>query len=336
MMRFSAIVILMTACSGSSAVQSDGAWSDQATPVSDCGTDMSGSLTDFMAQVSAAIRSSAGSETNALAIPSTADRDGFAALVMQVLGGDNAAACSLPAPYQLLRWVDPQAGALRIVVEQPSPALFWGSYVANPTWSRDLAIEAPHPISDTNTELQSTAVFVQTGARYLAVAGTHRCADTEASTCTGTTTACGASAPYRISDTAHTDLLPFYAVHTLQSAQDSDLLFLQLHGNSDTPCPDALVSDSSGTWSDTDPAGRFGAALIAQGVNVGKCGMGFPISGCSLCGTDNTEARMTAGSPNACTQLGTSYGRFVHIEQHLSLRTAPYQAMIDAVKTAIP
>jgi hypothetical protein len=319
----------LAACSGAAA-RMDG------PPSSECGSNQSGALTDFMAQVSAAIRSGAGAGTNVLAVPSSVDRDSFAALVMRVLSGDDAAACSLPSPYRLLRWTDPQAGSLRMVVEQPVPALFWGTYVANPGGSRSLAVEAPHPISDTNTELQSTAVFVQTGARFLSLAGTHRCTDTAASACNGTTTACGAAAPYRISDTAHTELLPFFAIHALESAQHPELVFLQLHGNSDAQCPDALISDSSGAWSDSDPAGRLADALTAQGVGVGKCGLGFPISGCTLCGTDNVEARMTAGSTNSCTQLGTSYGRFVHVEQHLALRTAPYQAMIDAVRSAIP
>jgi hypothetical protein len=334
MLRIAALS-LIAACSSGAAVQTDVSPVHAASSAVGCGVDMTGSLMDLMAQASTAISQHAGASTDAVAVPSPADRDAFASLVVQVLDGDDAAACALPPSYQLLRWVDPQAGALRVVIEQ-TPVLFYGTYAANPAPTRQLAVEAPHPISDTRTELQSTAVFVQTGARFLAVAGSHRCADTAASGCTGTTTACGAAAPYRISDTAHTDTLPFYAVHALLSEQDPALVFLQLHGNSDAPCPDALVSDSSGTWSDTDPAGRLAAALTAGGIGVGKCGQGFPITGCNLCGTDNVEARESAGAADACTQLGTTYGRFVHVEQHLTLRTAPYQAMVDAVRAAFP
>jgi hypothetical protein len=90
------------------------------------------------------------------------------------------------------------------------------------------------------------------------------------------------------------------------------------------------VSDSSGSWSDTDAAGRLGAALIAGGVTVGKCGSGYPTSGCNLCGTDNVEGRFTAGAADACTMAGTDYARFIHIEQQLGLRQS-YQPLIDAV-----
>ncbi|HUJ62874.1 MAG TPA: hypothetical protein VLX92_30435, partial [Kofleriaceae bacterium] len=240
-----------------------------------------------------------------------------------------------PGSYELIRLVDPIAGPLRVVVE-PQPALFYGTYAANPAPTRELAVEAPHPLFDTDTELQATAVFVQTGARYLLVAGSHRCADPAASPCSGTTTACGASAPYRISDAAHADALPFYAIHAVLSARDASLSFLQLHGNSQPGCPGALVSDCSGAWSDTGLAATLAAALTSQGVAIGECGSGYPTSACDLCGTDNVEARDTAGATTACTQDGASYGRFVHVEQQRSLRTAPYQAMIDAVEVAFP
>lgn len=51
---------------------------------------------------------------------------------------------------------------------------------------------------------------------------------------------------------------------------------------------------------------------------------------------------MTAGSSNACTSNGTSYGRFVHIEQQPNLRRIPhggvlgYQPLIDAVIATFP
>ena len=305
----------------------------------ECGVDMAGALGDVMLQVRAQMRDGAGRSSNALAVPSAADRDAFAARVVDVLGGNDQAACVLPPPYKLIRLVDPQAGPLRVVVEQPAASLFYGTYAAKLAAPRALAVEAPHPIADTDTELQATAVFVQTGARFLSVAGSHRCADREASACSGTTAVCNdddtaPAAPFRISDAAHTEQLPFFRIHALQSDRDPKLLFLQLHGNASAACPDALVSDSSGAWSDSGAAARLGAALAARGASVGKCGMGFPVVGCDLCGTDNVEARETNGANDACTENGTSSGRFVHVEQHGALRQAPYQVMIDAVREA--
>ena len=75
------------------------------------------------------------------------------------------------------------------------------------------------------------------------------------------------------------------------------------------------------------------AALSAGGVAVGKCGAGYPTTACNLCGTDNVEARATATAADACTMRGTAYGRFVHVEQLASLRTA-YQPLIEATRTA--
>jgi hypothetical protein len=336
------ILVLVVACGGSSqgnpsdALSSgDGKHADSPSGMK-CGTDSNGSLMDVMTQAHNLMSQRAGSGTNALAVPSAVNRDAFATIVVKVLDGDDSAACELPPSYQLIRLTDPQAGLVRVVVEQPNPTLFYGTYAANSAPTRQLVVEAPHPLFDTNTEFQATAVFTGTGARYLLVAGTHRCADAASSSCTGTTTACGASEPYRVSDAAHEDGLPFYAIHSALSTQDTSLPFLQLHGNSDTSCPEALVSDSSGSWNANDPAGRLGAALTGQGVAIGECGNGYPTAGCNLCGTDNVEARESAGAPNACTQFGTSYGRFVHVEQHLTLRTAPYSAMVAAVKTAFP
>jgi hypothetical protein len=211
-----------------------------------------------------------------------------------------------------------------------------------PTPSRALVIEAPHPIFDIDTELEATAVFVQSAARMLLVAGAHRCADTAASACSGTTNACDdTTEAYRISDAAHTDGLPFNAIHALVSDGDASLQFLQLHGNGE-PCPTALVSDCSGTWSDAGTAATLAAALAGGGVAVGECGAGYPTTTCDLCGTDNVQARYTAGSAEACTELGSRYGRFVHVEQQIALRESSdggpggYAPLVEAVLATYP
>ena len=320
-----------------------------ATPP-DCGVDVAGSLMDQMLLVSQAMRLGAPVGLNALVIPTPAARDALAQTIAQVLGGDETAACSLPAPYRLVRLVDPSAGPLRVVVEadatgRPAPSLFYGTYAAPrtaPSPSRALVVEAPHPLFDLDTEEQATAVFVASAARFLLVAGAHRCTDADASTCSGTTNACDSTIqPYRVSDAAHEDALVFHAVHTLLSDADPELQFLQLHGNGE-PCPTALVSDCSGTFTDAGNAAALGAALTARGVAIGQCGAGYPTATCDLCGTDNVQARYTAGSAAACTALGTHYGRFVHVEQQLSLRQGAdggpggYQPLIDAVLATYP
>jgi hypothetical protein len=314
-------------------------------------TTVSGDFVPFVDRVSAAMKSAGPPSSNALVVPTSAERDAFASTVLAVLAGDDVAACALPDSYRLLSFQDAKAGALRVVAEAdaqgaPTPKRFWGTYaaLANPQAapSRAIAVEAPHPIFDTNTERQAADTFVQGRARLLLLAGAHRCADSATSGCSGTTTACGGgSAPYRVSDAAHSVALPFFEVHAAVSSQRPELVFLQLHGNAQS-CPDALVSDSSGSWPAAGPAVQLASALAAAGASVGKCGAGYPTSSCDLCGTTNVEARISAGSSNACVTQGAAYGRFVHVEQQMTLRTTPttgapgYQKMIDAVLATFP
>jgi hypothetical protein len=193
------ISIVLAACSSSGAGASAGAdasirydagASDAALPeggaaeasVSDsgasCAIDVPGGLIDLVGRVVSAMRSGAPVGSNALAIPPAATTAAFAAQVVQILGGNEGAACALPSSYRLVRLDDPSAGTLRVVVETdgtglPSPSLFWGTYAAPvvaPSPARDLVVEAPHPIFDTNTEVQSAAVFLASGARLLATA----------------------------------------------------------------------------------------------------------------------------------------------------------------------
>jgi hypothetical protein len=310
---------------------------------SSCAIGGAGRLVELMSSIRAKM---AGANTNAVPIPTPMDRDSFAGLVVRVLDGDDAAACSLPPSYRLLVLRDSSApaGAFRVVAEldssgDPAPALHWGVFAAPatvPTPSRALAIEAPHSLFDTETELQATDMFARVAAHYLVVAGSDRCADSAASGCRGSTSVCGGA--FRVSDASHSISLPFFAVHATLSTQKPSLLFLQLHGNAQS-CPAALVSDGSGTWSDAGPAGLLAAALIEQGIGIGKCGAGFPTSGCNLCGTQNVEASMTAGSADACTMGGSQYGRFIHVEQQRAPRTAgspEYLGFIAAVQAAFP
>jgi hypothetical protein len=304
-----------------------------------------------IAAIVSAMRAGGNAGSGALSIPSAEALGAFSAQVTAILGGDENTACSLPPSYRLLHLSDPNAGALRVIAEldssgNPAPSLYWGTYAAPvtaPAHARLLAVEAPHPIFDTNTEIQAADTFIQGSALFYLLAGAHRCADAAASGCTGTTDACGATANYRISDAAHTEALPFHAVHAALSLAHPTLAFLQLHGN-DEPCPDALVSDSSGTWNDAGLAATLASELTTRGIGIGQCGAGYPTSTCDLCGTDNVQARMTAGSSNACTTNAplAGYGRFVHVEQQLSLRLSPdagvlgYPPLIDAVLATFP
>jgi hypothetical protein len=303
-----------------------------------------GGLVAFVDRVTSAMEKSGGAGSDAAVIPSASDRDDFAANVLALLSG-SATACALPASYRAGS-IAGGAATFVVVAEMddagnPSPSLFWGTYAAKvgQPLSR-VIVEAPHPLFDLHTEHEAAELCVQIQAGGLLIAGAHRCADPASSGCSGTTDACGTTAPYRISDAAHSVDLPFNAVHDAISRAVS-APFLQLHGNTE-PCPAALVSDGSGSFADGGLAAAFATALENNGVSVGRCGLGFPSGGCDLCATDNVQARFTAGSADACTQAGASYARFVHVEQQPALRESPdagvtgYAPLIRAAAATFP
>jgi hypothetical protein len=303
-------------------------------------------LTGLVAAILARMKAIGGATSGAFQIPSASVRDAFAKDVIAALEGDDAASCRLPASYRI---VTVSGGSLvrRVVAEldatgAPAPVLFWGTYASQPAPARPLVMEAPHPIFDSNTADEAADIFVRANARWLLVSGAHRCANVDPSPCSGTTTACSAAAaPYRISDVAHAVVAPFHAVHVALSARDPALVFAQLHGNS-ASCPDALVSTAAtpSAWPASGFVRAFADALSPLGPTVGRCGAGYPVSGCDLCGGGNVQARASAGSADACTIAAGDSGRFLHLEQRLSLRTpgAPpgWDPVLAALVAAVP
>jgi hypothetical protein len=299
-------------------------------------TALTESMSSVVSAITAEMQSSAGPNSSVMTLPTDADRDAFAQQVLVALTFDGMQKCPLPSSYGVFSITD-AGDDVRIVAEldstgKPAPKAYWGTYAARrpKTGTRALIIEAPHPLADADTEVESAQVFSSARAEWFMLAGTHRCAETGASGCDGQTDTCspGKLQPYRDGDAAHSTKTPFWAVHLAVSNITPDPI-LQLHGNN-ASCPSALIADGSGTWTETSFAGRLAAALETENTKVGRCGSGYPTSACSLCATDNVEARATAGSSAACTAMGTQYERFVHVEQQPGLRTAP-QPLLDAV-----
>ncbi len=303
-------------------------------------------LKPLIDSVVAVTKTRAGAGSGAFVVPSAIDRDAFASNALAALGGDEAAACRLPASYRVFTLVD-GGKSIRVVAEldgagSPAPALFWGTYARREGTSRALVLEAPHPVFDTNTADESQDIFLRADARWLLVAGAQRCANTTPSPCSGTTTACGPTAPYRESDTAHSVVTPFHALHRELSRGSSTLLFAQMHGNS-ASCPQALISTagSGSVWPTTGFVRTFADALAPTGTTIGQCGAGYPTAGCDLCGGGNVQARETAGAADACTMAAPDSGRFLHLEQLLALRSRTangvgWEPVLQALVAAVP
>lgn len=210
-----------------------------------------------------------------------------------------------------------------ILLEQSPIRRGWGVYVRNLSYSAmPWTIEIPHPKFDTLTETQGASLFMQINGYFLMMAGANRCANAAYSGCSGTTTAClGTSAPYPVSDVAHTVESPFHWTH--EALHDPLLVphnmgFINLHGHSSEACEDVFLSSTVSNVAD-GLIRALHTALIHPDWTVGFAGDG--ITTCSLTGTTNVQGRFTNESPNPCTKAATkSNGRFIHIEQSLRVR----------------
>lgn len=252
------------------------------------------------------------------------DRASVRASVNAWFDGDAAAALNEAeqAGYDLCRGADSEGDW--VLWSPASSGAGWALWAVNghPD-ARGLIVEVPHPEHDLDTLSQGVDLVRSLNARALITSGTHRCANTTASSCSGQTQVCGDSlVAYRDSDMAHTLASRFQAAHEAIAKHYSDDLVVSLHGFSDDG-----VSLSNGTTepiSDQDPVARLAGALEA----------GLPeeqITTCNaynggtretrLCGTTNVQGRHLNGSSNACTVAAqTASQRFIHMEQSLTVR----------------
>ena len=118
-----------------------------------------------------------------------------------------------------------------ILEEKNTQFNYWGTYVFSKTPTRNnLIIQAPHSKYDTNTGKQAIYCFKNNVARAVFINGTHRCNSDDFSTCSGTTTACGSSDNYKMSDLAHTTISMFQKTTENMFNSISNFVFVQLHG----------------------------------------------------------------------------------------------------------
>ena len=273
--------------------------------------------------------------SNGFVQPSTGDLEHWRTLIESLIDDDTTEVRSLiddhfPS-YALIHFTDTTTGhTYRLVQEAPSVEVGWGTVVVNAAPERNVAVEVPHPSFDLETHREGANLFRKTGARVLIVAGTHRCANRAASSCSGTTGVCGADGPYRQSDMAHVIDAPFQVTHEAFVDRYPRITAFSLHGNGQDRCETVFLS--SGVEDDTpQPVRDLRQALLERGVRASVPGT----SSCPLVGSTNVQGRYTNGSPEPCRQAASSAtGTFIHVEQKLDFRQseANYGALIDAVK----
>ncbi|UQA60291.1 fibronectin type III domain-containing protein [Polyangium aurulentum] len=195
----------------------------------------------------------------------------------------------------------------------------FGTFIVDPTASRELIQEAPHPLADAETEVEAVDVFKGTNSRGYLMCGAHRLANPEASTC---------DPDYHEADCAHDTSTMFHA-----AALEIDAFYggrphhqIQWHGMADETCASVSAYVSHGL-STQPPAGSVATALAVAAVAHNPTWVvANPGSDtCTLNATDNVQGRLLNGTaePNVCTTAATaSTDRFVHIEQHRDMRVA--------------
>lgn len=195
-------------------------------------------------------------------------------------------------------------------------------------------ISVPHPLYDSNTNAASVTVMRETGARFLSLSTTHRCADAATSSCSGTTSACGPSGPYKVSDAAHNTNSYFHHFGVIVHDRSAGTHTIQLHGCGAAACPsnydnaDIVARLSAGTTTDL-PATELVNALNAElNDELASLQMGTSLS-CSqpstdkqLCGTTNVLGRYINGQADPCQNAASSStdSRWLHVEQNMNLR----------------
>jgi hypothetical protein len=315
-----------------------------ATPVTDCVQAVAGGLgTDIYTIVQAM----PGPDSNGMRIPTSAEMQAWQELVLTIAAGDSARACQLIAenafPYELVRYQDVRSeDQLYWMLRERLPVTAgWGTYVIRSEGVlAEIIVEVPHPVADWRTDPEGVAIFRELAARALFIAGTHRCANSTYSPCSGQTAACGVVEPYRTSDVAHATQSMFQAAHQALLPCGGDGVAIQLHANDLASCPDLFISNGT----------LFPAALtLSLGENFQSSCPGYTLDiadgiqpECAYTSGDNVQARYSNGCTlrqvqDACTAVlhPADPEQFLSLEQSTLVRQ-DFACLVEGLQTTFP
>ena len=289
----------------------------------------------------------AGIATNEYRVPTPDQRSSIVSAVSQMLSMQYSAAAATAATfgYRVVALTDTvfPSRLYYMLLRQKDSLNHWGTIVIDPLPRRpSLILQAPHELFDTKTGAQTVYVFRQIGARAFFLNGAHRCNDSAASPCSGTTTACGVNAPFRISDQAHTVTGMFQAGTEAVLQKEPQTVAVQLHGfGKDAGDPDVIMGNGTAAA----PVGTDYLLQLKNALLVLDSSLTFKVAHIdtawtTLTGTTNTQGKLINGSVSPCsTKSAAANGRFLHIEQaYAKLRDtkANWQKMADALAMVFP
>ncbi len=223
--------------------------------------------------------------------------------------------------YQITEFTDTSLSpnqVFYILEKKDTQSNYWGTYVFSKTPVKDnLILMAPHIKNDANTGKQAVYCFKNNIAKALLISGTHRCNNSEASSCSGTTSTCGSNSPYRISDMAHTVTSAFQKTTENLFNNVSNSVFIQLHGfGQDAGDPYVILSNGTVVTPSTDYAILLKDALFLEDNTLTFKLAHIDTDWARLRGFTNTQGRLINNSADFCNSSATTTsGRFIHVEQ---------------------
>lgn len=283
----------------------------------------SGNIETYIGNI---IDSSPGSGGDDYVVPTASELNIWNSVISFILGENLIEARSNAdlLNYQVTEFTDNTITPIQIfyILEEKSNQFnYWGTYVFSKTPTRNnLIIQAPHVKYDTNTGKQAVYCFKNTVARSLLINGTHRCNSDSYSSCSGTTSVCGTSDNYRMSDLAHTTISVFQKTTENLFNHISNSIFVQLHGfGKRTTDPSVIMSNGTRETPAVDYANLIKDALLVEDNTLTFKLAHIDQSWTRLIGFTNTQGRLINNSADYCNSSATSTsGRFVHIEQEKS------------------
>jgi hypothetical protein len=252
--------------------------------------------------------------TEGFIIPTKSEELAFQKMVLAIEDNNPelAAHSALTYNYELIKFSDHgNFGAESYILREQLPITKgWGVYIFSIRPSRNIIIEAPHPLADKKTPEIALDIFRALNARALIISGTHRDANRDGS-------ADSAHAPESIFQTVHLALFQY----TQQLSQSA--IFLQIHGFAAENHPHYPQIVIGHNWKHDPEKDRLlqniEEALQSNNIKAGVCdGKKYQ----NLCGASNLQSSTTKG------------GIFIHIELNESLRHDD-SVLIESLKQAI-
>jgi len=282
-----------------------------------------GNLEDYIATK---ISNAPGSSGNNYVIPTSTNLTTWNTVIDAVLENniEAARANAISLNYQITEFTDTSLSPNQlfyVLEEKSSQTNYWGTYVFSKTPIRNnLVIQAPHSKYDTNTGKEAVHCFKNLVAKALFINGTHRCNNSDASSCSGTTSVCGTTEAFRVSDLAHNTMSIFQKTTENVFNTITNSVFIQLHGfGKKSTDPYVIISNGTRVTPTTDYAAQLKEALFAVDNNLTFKLAHIDTGWTRLIGFTNTQGRLINNSADYCnTSATTTSGRFIHVEQEKS------------------